>query len=288
MTAGFDVSHFQTRAQVAAAAASGAFVIVKTSDGMGNDNPNDPTHPAHDWQVAIVRAAGKVVGHYHFARIYSQVTQEAAHFLALSGWQPGDILALDLENMNGTWSQRVGYAVAFLAYVDGVTGGPTWRYMNKDWLKNFAAVASAAQKVALARSPLWIATVGDSAGNPVGVSNWSAHQYSTSTNIDHNVLAAAVPLDSIRTTPGGDMPPTVEEMRLQAYYNWAAGPVGSTTPYSVTAIAGALKAAGLTVDQAAISKAVFDAITANPPKVDDEAIAAAVLADLKLHPLAPT
>jgi len=210
MTLGCDVSHSQTNDQVKTAAATLSFVIVKASEGLANDSPKDPQHPAHDRQVGMVRAANKDAGHYHFARHTDKAAQEVDNFLALADAQPGDNLFLDLEDMDGGWPERGKYALAWLSKVQSQTGATPWWYVNKNWHSHLLDVSPDLKKY-----PLWIATVGDHEGAPQGVTGWKMHQYSTAGNLDHDFLAADVSWSDF-AIPGDDMPLTQADADLVA------------------------------------------------------------------------
>lgn len=198
MITGFDVSHYQSAGQVQQATA-GAFVFVKSTQGTGNVDAE------HDQDVAVIREAGVTVGHYHFAEDVFSAFAEAQWFLDHTDLRPGDLVALDRERMNGTWAQRVSYGVAWLIYVQKACGAIGFRYLNKSWLYALEAVAAGAED----RWPLWIATVGDQAGQP-GVNGWKIHQFSTAGGIDHDVAtgdlsAYAVPAPKPREQEDDDM-----------------------------------------------------------------------------------
>lgn len=169
---GFDVSHYNSASQVASAAQSADFAFVKATEGV---SIVDPSHDAH---VALLRHAGVRTGHYHFAKDVTQAHAETSCFLAHANVQPGDLVALDLENMNGTWFTRASYAVTWMTTVQNATGATPFWYVNKSWNSYLHG--------ALARWPLWIATSGDQPGAPA-VAGWTIHQYSTAGGLDHDV-----------------------------------------------------------------------------------------------------
>jgi hypothetical protein len=183
---GVDVSHYQTSEKLASVIRSGAkFVIVKATQGAASV---DTSHGLH---VATGRAGGIAVGHYHFAQAVAAAVAEADFFLATASPQPGDALALDLEQMDGSWPARVAYAVTWLQHVHARTGAYPLVYMNGSWLSAFTHAATSAQLAILRSYPLWIATGGKAPGQP-GVTNWDVHQYSTAGGIDHDLLAPGV------------------------------------------------------------------------------------------------
>jgi hypothetical protein len=259
--AGYDVSHYQSLAEVAAVCRAGAaYVFVKTSEGLDTDNPGGT--PAHDIDVATIRAHGVTVGHYHFARDVHAATAEADHFLALAKARPGDLLALDIEAMNGTWPERVAYVVAWLTRVHGATGADPFRYFNQSWGNGLAAAATPAEAATMAAFPEWIATGGLPAGQP-GVRGWVVQQWTTAGGIDHDVnptsLAPyAIPGEDVSLATDTTAPKVIEDAVLTA-------PIGRT---------------GLNLAQ--VLQDIYQATAAPAPAVDPAALAAA-LAPL-LHP----
>lgn len=251
---GVDVSHYQTVDDVRAAVAAGVqYVVVKASDGLSSDNPNGT--PYHDVQVAIVRNAGVRVGHYHFARHVGQYQQEADHFLALAKPRPGDLLALDLESMDGTWAQRASYACAWLHYVAIKTGAKPFWYVNKDWRSHLLGAATAGQLQMLAAYPLWVATAGLPAGQP-GVP-YVLHQYSTAGGIDHDVAAPGVDLSTFAIPGGTDVALTNADAVL------VATTIDSRWQHDGVGVIGMIER-------------IYDAVHTPPPPVDVQALATAL------------
>jgi hypothetical protein len=85
---GVDISRYQPDYQPRA---EDHFVIIKATEGRTSRNL------LHDDQVARCRAAGKIIGHYHWlwpGNIEGQLDWFATHAKV----QPGDIIALDWEN----------------------------------------------------------------------------------------------------------------------------------------------------------------------------------------------
>lgn len=201
--AGFDVSNYQSAAQVAGALKTAKFLFVKASEGL---TYVDPDHAAH---VAAARKAGVPVGHYHFAHPANDAVREAQFFVSVAKPQPGDALALDLEADAGqptNWVRRATYAAAFIVYVNAATHGRCVWYTNKSWLTGVLNAATLPQQGTLRGAPLWIATAGVAAGHPGIVQPWALHQYSTAGGIDHDVLA--VPWSSFaipKPTPVADV-----------------------------------------------------------------------------------
>lgn len=133
MILGVDLSHFQAAVNFAQLKASGReFVVLKATEGVGYADPSFRAYRS------AARAAGLVVGIYHFARDNSPAA-EVAYFSGVVGaLQTGEFLVLDQEVThaagNVPWcsawldATRAKYGVAPLIYmnqgaVTGVTSG---------------------------------------------------------------------------------------------------------------------------------------------------------------------
>lgn len=214
MTLGVDVSHYQTSRAVAdAIKAYARFVIVKATQGTTG------TDSSHGLHVATARAGNVEVGHYHFAQQVHEAPAELQHFLATAQPKPGDAIALDLEQMDGNWSQRLVYALTWARLAKARTFARPLLYMNKSWMTEMSHAATPAQRIEFFSYPLWIATGGLAQGSP-GVDGWTLHQFSTAGGIDHDLLAPgaswaqfAIPLEHPNTpTP----PPVLEDDDMRA------------------------------------------------------------------------
>ena len=67
------------------------FVFVKATEGRSYTNPE------YDDQLFEARAAGIVVGHYHWLND-GDVQAQVDYFLAVADLQPGDLVACDWED----------------------------------------------------------------------------------------------------------------------------------------------------------------------------------------------
>jgi LysM repeat protein len=93
-----------------------AFEVSKATQGITYINPN------HAAQVAQARAAGLLVGHYHFAD-GGTPEDEADYFIANADWRRGEILALDVEHpFTDNVADVVGWSVRFLTRVHSRLG----------------------------------------------------------------------------------------------------------------------------------------------------------------------
>jgi GH25 family lysozyme M1 (1,4-beta-N-acetylmuramidase) len=182
--AGIDVSNFQTSATLAQWLPKAAFVIVKASEGR---TFKDPRHDAH---VAAARAAGKLVGHYHFARPDNNPAMlEADAFLAAAAARPGEALVLDFEPYNHPIDLAIApeWILAFAARVTNRTGAPCWLYIDGNMGQQVLAKANAVQAEALRRLPLWKATYAPTYGGTMGWPTVTCWQF-TSSPIDRNTF----------------------------------------------------------------------------------------------------
>ena len=164
---GIDVASFQSSTYSTTGL---AFVMVKATEGTSYVNPR------HAAQVAHARAAGLVVGHYHFARPGS-LTAQATYFLKHAAAKAGDILAFDWEDtgVSGTdkdnWIKHVQASAA---------GHRVVLYCNRDfWLNR--------DHTSFAGDGLWIADPDASAGHPRVEHAWTFHQYSSSGGLDRDL-----------------------------------------------------------------------------------------------------
>lgn len=170
---GVDVSAYQS----ATFSTKGlAFAFVKATEGKSYVNPK------YRAQVAHARAAGLVVGHYHFGR--NGGAAEADFFLSKLELHAGDILAFDWETSGVSQAERD----AFIARVKAkAPHHKVVLYCNVDyWRTRDNDNGGPADG-------LWIADPNHAAGKP-GVKGmlpphlpWVLHQYSWAGGIDRNV-----------------------------------------------------------------------------------------------------
>jgi GH25 family lysozyme M1 (1,4-beta-N-acetylmuramidase) len=183
---GVDLSNNNDAAHIASAIASknNAFIIAKASEG---EHTGDAKHASI---VKATRAAKKPLGHYHFAHPTQDAVTEAKHFLSAAGAQVGEVLVLDLEASEGSWSQRLHYALAWLKYVKAQTKASPLLYTYTSYLTGLLGVASEAQKTELRSYPLWVADPNNPAGHPLtaGWATWTLHQYGIVGGLDQNLL----------------------------------------------------------------------------------------------------
>lgn len=152
MLRGIDVSSHQSSIDFVKVSVSNDFVIAKCTGGLSYKNP------LYQTQVASARSAGLVVGSYHFAHEssvdgtgYREPEDEAAWFLAHADVQPGELVALDIEDTAiagdlGDWALR------WLRTVEAAVGCKPLLYTFPSYITEHGLGTRA-----LASYPLWYA-----------------------------------------------------------------------------------------------------------------------------------
>lgn len=136
---GCDVASYQYDIEPAAMTTTD-FFIIKATQGTWY------TNPYCDQQYAKAKAAGKLLGLYHYAEGGDPI-KEARYFVAKVGKRIGEcILALDWEGKsNGKFNtaDEVAWVLAFAAEVYRLTGVHIFLYMSKSvtWRRNWSEVA---------------------------------------------------------------------------------------------------------------------------------------------------
>ncbi|HEX7604614.1 MAG TPA: GH25 family lysozyme, partial [Polyangiaceae bacterium] len=159
---------------------------------------------ATNWPA--MKSAGLVRGAYHFFHADIDPVAQANFFLATVGAvSKGDLLVLDLEQMNGQTQQIVSaHALTFLATVKSATGVTPLLYTSPAFLSSFAGFGS---------YPLWVANYGVSCPN-VPSPPWSTYTFWQSTGTGSlSVITGALDLDTFNGTLAqliafADGPPT--------------------------------------------------------------------------------
>lgn len=164
---GVDVSGYQP---VAFPTKGLAFAFVKATESTSYVNPH------YSGQVAHARAAGLVVGHYHFAK--NGGVAEADYFLSKLSLHAGDILAFDWETSGVSQAERD----AFIKRVKAkAPGHKVVLYCNVSYWKTRDSDNGGPM------DGLWIADPNHAAGRPGIKHAWVFHQYSWAGGIDRNV-----------------------------------------------------------------------------------------------------
>ncbi|MFJ6667403.1 GH25 family lysozyme [Streptomyces sp. NPDC091383] len=203
---GIDVSSYQSSTFDTSGL---AFVIVKRAEGIGYVNPKASA------QVAHARAAGLIVGHYHYPHIANGAIAEADYFLAKLGsdLSAGDLLVLDWEwyGQGGiTSSQADAFKDQFLARVKSkAPGHRVGLYADRNnWLH--------VDLNSNCGDFLWIADY-VTAGKPRIQAKWTIHQYTDAApqGGDGNVAAFATAADmKAWANPTAPKPPARPKVSL--------------------------------------------------------------------------
>lgn len=167
---GIDVSHHQRAIDWARVAGAGKrFMIAKASQGVAF---RDSRFAAN---VAGARAAGLLVGSYHFAD-GSPVVREVSNYVqAIAGRRPGELLVLDFEGPILHIADPVGWAAQWLGGVAEATGVMPLVYMSRSVTHQFNW-----SRVVRLGAGLWCAAYAKAMGSP---SHWpftAMWQYSSS------------------------------------------------------------------------------------------------------------
>jgi GH25 family lysozyme M1 (1,4-beta-N-acetylmuramidase) len=149
------------------------FAFVKSTQGTSYVNPE------HDGQIRTIVNAGGVPGHYHFMTTES-VASQVNFFVAHTKVNPGDMIALDWETLNGVWPSNSNKDAFLKALKDHYPHNKVGLYTNRDgWLNQ--------DRTNYCGDFLWIADPGVTPGSPRVKHAWTFHQYGESHGIDLDV-----------------------------------------------------------------------------------------------------
>ena len=170
---GTDISRFQGEVDFAKMYAAGArYVFIKSSDGAPNANARAIAYS--DPRIPAAKAAGLMVGQYHFAQLPNtddmnvilQAANDQADLVisrwnAHGGYSPGTLpLVLDFEQAgvprNVTDPEAIAFVKTFMDKVTNATGKVPLLYSNPTFLKNHLY-----GDTSLANYPLWISNYFD-------------------------------------------------------------------------------------------------------------------------------
>lgn len=127
---GIDISNWQKDINVAAVPCD--FVIIKATQGTTY------VSPSCDRQYQQAKAAGKLIGVYHYASGGGAVAEADFFLKNIQGYLKEAILVLDWEKgQNAAWGQGVAYAKQFLDHVYAKTGIKPLIYMSKAICREF-------------------------------------------------------------------------------------------------------------------------------------------------------
>lgn len=170
---GTDISRYQSTADFAKMYAAGSrYVFIKSSDGGPNAHARAVGF-ADQW-IPAAKAAGLMVGQYHFAQIpntddmnviiqaaNAQADLMISRWNAHGGYSPGTLpLVFDIEQSgvprNTTPSEAITFSKTLLEKVTNATGKLPIVYSNPTFLRNYLSTDPD-----LAKYPLWIANYFD-------------------------------------------------------------------------------------------------------------------------------
>jgi GH25 family lysozyme M1 (1,4-beta-N-acetylmuramidase) len=218
MLRGVDIaSHQGTNINWSAARAAGySFAIIKATGGGSYVNPY------HDEQVAGARSAGFVIGHYHYDLEGEWPgpgsDAEAAHFLAHAHHQPGDLLALDVEETAvPAREDLLARTRAFLDAIESGSGRVPLLYSGWWYMRPHNVYGPT-----LARYPLWFSSYQtERPPTPPGWDGITIWQHDASTRVP----GFAAPID-VNVFDG-----TIEQLRALGSPTQTPVPPGPTPPY---------------------------------------------------------
>lgn len=207
LPAGIDVASYQSTTYSTAGL---SFVFAKATESTSYVNPH------YAGQIAHGRAAGLVIGHYHFGH-HGNGAAQADYFLAHADLKPGDIIAYDWEEGSTTQADRDEWMTRVKAKAPGHR---VILYCNKDFWRS-------RDTESYAGDGLWIADPNSPAGKPGITHAWVFHQYSETGGMDHNV-ANFPSVAALRTWAAGSSapaptptPPKETPVALTALDVWA-------------------------------------------------------------------
>lgn len=160
------------------------FAFIKVTEGLTYTNPKWTAQRDH------ARAAGLVVGYYHYPHMGNDPAAEVRYFTSQAAWGPGDLACLDWEgydtaNIQLSPTDQAAYKDTFLHLLkDALPHNAVGLYCNRDYWLDIDTTS-------YCQDFLWIATAGRPAGQPGITAQWMFHQYA-----DDSVDADYCPLPS--------------------------------------------------------------------------------------------
>jgi len=145
MLNGVDVSQWQGEIDWPALAPTIDFAMIRASDGVGFQDT------WAWWNRVRAREAGKLIGHYHFARANqgSAATQARVFLDSVGVWDKGEIFALDIEV---DAAGLIEWAANFARILINETGIAPFIYTNVDFINRWDMTV-----LADLLCPLWLA-----------------------------------------------------------------------------------------------------------------------------------
>jgi lysozyme len=155
-----------------------AGVILKISQGVGE------LDTMKDSRWAAARQAGLKLGGYHYFNPSADAVAQAKHFWgSIPEYQPGDILALDVEVMNGEFTDTVcSGIVKFMDEVERQSGGALpFIYSGPYFLQSLGV------RPEFLKYPLWVSHYGPAMEQgplvPPPWTKWAMWQYTDSGSV---------------------------------------------------------------------------------------------------------
>lgn len=165
---GVDVSSFQNPGYSTAGL---GFAFVKATQGQSYTNPEMAG------EIATAERAKLVVGLYHFMQPGDSVSAQLNYFKSHAPVKPGYLIVVDWESLNGAWPSNADKDALIKGLKAAYPKNRVGLYTNKDgWLNH--------DHTSYCGDFLWIATVGDTPGNPSIQHPWTFHQYGESKGTD--------------------------------------------------------------------------------------------------------
>lgn len=195
---GVDVSSFQDPGYSTAGL---GFAFVKATQGQNYTNPDMVG------EIATAERAKLVVGLYHFMQPGDSVSAQLNYFKSHAPVKPGYLIVVDWESLNGAWPSNADKDALIKGLKAAYPNNRVGLYTNKDgWLNH--------DHTSYCGDFLWIATVGDTPGNPSIRHPWTFHQYGTSRGTDLDVANFQ----------------TITALKAWAKYPTTVPPTGPTVP----------------------------------------------------------
>ncbi|MBP2001185.1 lysozyme [Paenibacillus shirakamiensis] len=192
---GIDVSHWQGTIDWTKVKASGkSFVFIKATEGTSYTDPQFVTY------VKGARAAGLLVGAYHFTRASkpADVAAEVAYFLTTLNLI-GGVASLDLPAVLDAETKEAGTPVNITATIRAWVDEFKRRTGKLPFLYTYPSFIDAYLNASLGDVPLWYAYYSSTVpANKAGWNAWEFMQYSSEGSV--NGISGSVDMNEYRGT----------------------------------------------------------------------------------------
>jgi GH25 family lysozyme M1 (1,4-beta-N-acetylmuramidase) len=212
---GIDVSNYQGPAPDLS---DKGFIIIKATEGTSVVNAGQEAQAAH------ARAAGLVVGFYHFLWP-GDIQAQAEWFVTRCASVPGDVLACDWETTEDNTAASCAEKDAFLAEVNSLRPGhKRLLYCNREFWTSRDTTSDCGDG-------LWIADPDSPAGHPAVEHPWLIHQYGTAGGVDRDVANfASVAAMKTWADPAAPKPPAPTPVTYEPFPGAAWFHLGRVSP----------------------------------------------------------